>query len=90
MKYVNEYILPIIVIVLLIAFLIYASVTSEGFSNNCKCPAGSQLKNGGCYTCESGYKLSTDYYNSYCVSENPNDYGTGKYIKGAKYKSVTC
>ena len=90
MSKVTKYILPTIIIVLLIAFIIYASITTEGFANNCYCPSGSQLKNGGCYSCESGYKLSTDYYNAYCISENPNDYGTGKYIKGANYKSVVC
>jgi hypothetical protein len=90
MKSITKYILPIIIVILLIAFIIYASTTSEGFLNNCKCPDGSELKNGGCYTCESGYKLSTDYYNTYCISENPNDYNSGKYVKSATYKSVVC
>jgi hypothetical protein len=83
-----KYGMPIIIVILLLAFIIYASV-NEGFTN-CKCPDGSELKNGGCYICENGYKLSSDYYNPYCVSENKNDYGTGKYVKVAQYKSVVC
>ena len=82
----NVYILPIIIIILLFAFIIYAS-TVEKFSNNCKCADGSELRNGGCYSCEKGYKLSKDYYNPYCVSDTP---GSGNNIKGAKYNSVTC
>lgn len=85
----NVYVFPTIIIVLLIAFIIYAS-TTENFRNHCVCPDGSELRNGGCYSCENGYKISKDYYNPYCVSENPKDYGSGKYITAAKYKSVSC
>lgn len=83
-----NYVGPIVIILLLIGFFIYSSV-KESFSD-CTCPTGSMLRNGGCLTCESGYRLSTDYYNAHCVSTNPNDYGSGKYIKPAVVKSVKC
>jgi hypothetical protein len=91
MKIINKYLFPIIIFILLLAFFIWA-VTSEkeGFKNGCKCDDGSELKNGGCYSCEPGYKLSTDYYNVKCISENPNDHNTPKHIKGAKKNSIIC
>ena len=81
-----KYVFPIIIIVLLIAFIIYAS-TVENFRNHCVCPDGSELKNGGCYSCEKGYTLSKDYYNPYCVRDTS---GTGKYITAAIYKFISC
>ena len=83
-----KYIGPTIIVLLLLGFIIYASVT-EKFSD-CKCPKGSQLRNGGCLTCDSGYRLSTDYYNAHCVNLDPNTYGTRKYIKPAIVKSLNC
>jgi len=64
MKIINKYVFPILIIILLIAFIIYASVKQkEGF---CVCPSGSVLRNGGCYSCEAGFKLNNDYYNAHC------------------------
>lgn len=88
MKVATKYVGPIVILILLFSFIIYAAV-KENFAD-CKCPEGSMLKNGGCYTCEKGYRLSTDYYNSQCISENPNDYGTSKYTKVPLNKSVVC
>lgn len=84
-KAINKYVGPIIILLLLISFLMYMSF-KEGFTD-CACPSGSELKNGGCYSCPSGYKLSTDYYNSHCVSETPN---CGSAIKPAIYKKISC
>jgi hypothetical protein len=68
MKILNKYIFPIIIILLLISFIIYASVVQkEGF---CLCPSGSVLRNGGCYTCEAGFNLNSDYYNPYCKNDS--------------------
>ena len=82
MKVLNKYAMPAIIIILLLSFIIYAS-TKEGFSNNCTCPGGSELRNGGCYSCETGYTLSTDYYNVYCVNSE-------KSVKPAIVKNVAC
>lgn len=90
-KLVNKYILPVIIFILLLAFFIWAVTTSiEGFKNSCDCPSNSELRNGGCYSCDEGYKLSKDYYNSYCISDNPNNINTPKYIKTAKLLKVEC
>ena len=70
MKIINKYIFPISIIILLVAFLIWASTTKEGFSGGCYCPPGSTLKNGGCYSCEAGYLLSDDYYNTRCIKND--------------------
>jgi len=80
-KAISKYIGPVIILLLLAGFLIYASI-EEGFTD-CNCPSGSELRNGGCYSCEEGYKLSTDYYNSFCVNESG-------VIKGAIYKKINC
>ena len=92
LKLFNKYLIPTVIFILLLAFFIWAVVLEqkEGFKNSCVCPSGSQLRNGGCYSCENGYKLTDDYYNVYCISENPNDLNTPKYIKSAKVKSVDC
>ena len=79
MKVVNKYVFPIIIILLAIGFIIYASVKKEGF---CVCPSGSVLRNGGCYSCEAGFKLNNDYYNSHCSN--------GKEIKPAIIMPVKC
>jgi len=68
MKILNKYVFPIITILLLISFIIYASVVKkEGF---CLCPSGSVLRNGGCYSCEAGFNLNSDYYNPYCKNDS--------------------
>jgi hypothetical protein len=68
MKILNKYVFPIIIILLLISFIIYASVVKkEGF---CLCPSGSVLRNGGCYSCEAGFNLNSDYYNPYCKNDS--------------------
>ena len=86
-----QYVIPLVIIGLLVGFIIYASVKKEGFdSGNCKCPSGSMLKNGGCFSCDNGYTLSTDYYHPHCVSNNPNDKGTPNYTRPPIYKSVNC
>lgn len=92
LKALNKYVIPTVIFILLLAFFIWAVVLQqkEEFKNNCDCENGSQLRNGGCYSCENGYKLSDDYYNVYCVSENPNDLHTPKYIKSAKVKKPVC
>lgn len=80
MKILNKYVFPIIIILLLIAFIIYASlVKKEGF---CLCPSGSVLRNGGCYSCEAGFNLNPDYYNPYCIN--------GPKIKPATIIPVKC
>jgi hypothetical protein len=89
MKLIKKYVLPLLVLGLLLGFLIYGSV-KQGFLDFCVCPKGSQLRNGGCLTCPEGYRLSTDYYNSHCVSTNPNDYNTPKYITGVNIKKLDC
>lgn len=82
MKAIIKYAMPVIIIILLLAFIIYAA-TNEGFADGCVCPSGSELKNGGCYSCEPGYKLTTEYYNSFCVnSENST--------KPATIKKISC
>lgn len=68
MKIINHYIFPIIVVLLLLSFIIYASVKPEGFTNGCACPSGTQLRNGGCLYCPDNYTLNNDYYNSRCIS----------------------
>jgi hypothetical protein len=80
-KAISKYIGPVIILLLLVSLLIYASI-QEGFTD-CACPAGSELRNGGCYSCEKTYKLSTDYYNSFCVNESGG-------IKAAIYKKISC
>ena len=90
MKIINHYVFPIIIILLLLGFIIYASVKKEGFNNFCACPSGTQLRNGGCLYCPEGYRLSTDYYNAHCVSENPNDYSSKRYIMPASTKNLEC
>ena len=92
LKIINKYIFPVIIFILLLAFFIWAVTLNnkEGFSNNCECPTGSVLRNGGCYTCDNGYKLSDNYYNTYCISENPNDLHTPRYIKSAKIEKTNC
>jgi len=84
-KTVSKYVGPIIIFLLLVFFLVYMSV-KEGFTD-CACPNGSELRNGGCYSCPSGYKLSTDYYNSFCISESTN---CGNGIRPAIYKKMNC
>jgi hypothetical protein len=64
-KIVNKYVFPILIVLLAIAFIIYASVTKEGF---CNCASGSVLRNGGCYSCEAGFRLNNDYYNAHCTN----------------------
>jgi hypothetical protein len=79
-KLINKYIFPIIIILLLIAFIIYASlVKEEGF---CMCPSGTALRNGGCYSCEAGFTLNSDYYNTHCTN--------GKDIRPAIITNVKC
>lgn len=91
LKIVNKYVIPVVIYILLFAFFAWAvSLQKEGFKNNCECETGTHLKNGGCYLCENGYKLSDNYYNVFCVSENPNDLNTPKYIKSAKVKKPSC
>ena len=90
LKALHKYIFPIIIIGLITGFIIYAYVKKEGYADFCTCPQGSQLRNGGCLTCPSGYRLSTDYYNAHCVSENPNDYNGKKYIVGPITKKLEC
>lgn len=90
-KMLNKYVIPTVIFILLLAFFIWAvTLNKEGFKNNCECPSGSNLRNGGCYSCENGYKLSDNYYNVFCASENPNDFNTPKYIKSAKQIKVDC
>ena len=89
-KITNRYIFPILIILLLIGFIIYASVKREGYADFCACPKGTQLRNGGCLYCPEGYRLSTDYYNAHCVSENPNDYSSKRYILGPSIKKLEC
>lgn len=84
-KTVSKYVGPIIIIILIVSFLIYMSV-NEGFTD-CACPSGSELRSGGCYSCPSGYKLSTDYYNSHCISVSSNSEGS---IRPAIYKKINC
>ena len=91
LKVVNKYLIPIVIFILLLSFFIWAVVLQkEGFKNNCECANGSSLRNGGCYKCDDGYKLSDDYYNVHCISENPNDLNTPKYVKTAKFAKVDC
>jgi len=84
-KAISKYVGPIIILLLLISFFMSMYI-KEGFTD-CTCPSGSELKNGGCYSCEKGYKLSTDYYNSFCISESPN---CGNSIRPAIYKKMNC
>lgn len=79
MKIVNVYIFPVLIILLAIGFIIFASVKKEGF---CACASGSVLRNGGCYSCEAGYSITGDYYNAFCVN--------GDKIKPAIVMPVKC
>ena len=81
LKLINKYLFPIIIIILLIAFIIWASTMKEGFKD-CVCPSGSSLRNGGCYMCESGYTLNNDYYIPLCLS--------GSNTKPPIMKNVVC
>ena len=91
LKITNKYIFPVIIFILLLSFFIWAvTLKKEGFANNCECANGSVLRNGGCYKCDDGYKLSDDYYNTYCISENPNELHTPKYIRSAKIEKTKC
>ena len=88
-KIVKKYVLPLLVVSVLLGLLIYCSM-KQGFRDFCVCPENTLLRNGGCLTCPKGYRLSTDYYNAHCVSENPKDYDTPKYIIGPEIKKLDC
>jgi len=68
MKYIkilNKYIFPIIIILLLISFIIYASVEKkEGFqsSSPTSCPNGATVVDGGCVYCQSNFTFDIDLY----------------------------
>ena len=79
------YFVPILIFISILGLLIYAYVhNKEGFED-CSCPSNSTLRNGGCYSCEPGYKLNDDYYNAHCIALDPSA-GT----KPAIVKQVTC
>ena len=88
-KLVNKYVFPLLIFAALVVFILYNRV-KQGFGDFCVCPKDTMLRNGGCLTCPKGYKLSTDYYNAHCVSINPNDYNTPKYIMGPTIKKLEC
>jgi len=88
-KIVKKYVLPLLVVGALIGFIIYGSV-KEKFNDFCACPSNTMLRNGGCLSCPEGYTLTTDYYNSHCVSTNPNHYNSNKYMIGPIIKKLEC
>ena len=65
MKILNKYVFPIIIILLLISFIIYASVEKkEGFqsSSPSSCPNGFTVVDGGCVYCPSNFTFDMDLY----------------------------
>jgi len=71
MKFINKYIFPISIIILLLAFVIWASTKKESFVT-CRCPRGTTLRNNRCYSCTGTETLSNDRNNPMCIVTNRN------------------
>jgi hypothetical protein len=76
-KLINKYVFPILIIILAISFIIYASVKKEGFqvstpTSASYCPSGStEVDQGlGCVFCPPRYTFDTSLY--YCKPANYN------------------
>lgn len=67
LRFLKKWWLPIVLVIVLV-FAMRSS--TEGFFS---CPEGSQLRNGGCYSCEDGYYLNGDYYNAHCLKPDSSD-----------------